>query len=68
VAYHIRDDPVWWYLGFVDTSTRRLRVWRVDAGRQVAVVMERAEDTGTSITNAAEMVVARNWRSSTPTR
>jgi len=54
----IRDDPAWLYLGFLDTSTRRLRVWRVGPGRLVAVVTERS-DSGTSITNAAEMVSAQ---------
>ncbi len=55
----IRDDPAWWYLGFLDTSTRRLRVWRVAPGRLVAVVTERMADPGTSVTNAAEMVAAQ---------
>jgi hypothetical protein len=55
----VRDDPAWWYLGFLDASTRRLRVWRVDPDRLVAVVTERQSDTGTSITNAAEMVAAQ---------
>jgi hypothetical protein len=58
-AQLIRDDPGWWYLGFLDTSARRLRVWRTDPGRLVAVVTEQPTDAGTSITNAAEMVAAQ---------
>ena len=56
----VRDDRTWWYLGFHNRmSTRRLRVWRVDPGRLVAVVTERTSDPGTSVTNAAEMVTAQ---------
>jgi hypothetical protein len=59
MAELIRDEATWWYMGFVGTSTRRLRVWRVAPGRLVAVVTERPDDAGTSITNAAEMVAAQ---------
>lgn len=55
----IRDDPAWWYMGYNGPATRRLRMWRTEPGRLVAVVTERMSDQGTSITNAAETVCAQ---------
>jgi hypothetical protein len=40
-------------------SHRRLRVWRAEPGRVVAVVTEWPDDEGTSITNAAETLTAK---------
>jgi hypothetical protein len=59
MAELIRDDAAWWYLGFNGPATRRLRVWRTGPRVVVAVVTERPDDQGTSITNAAEMVTAQ---------
>lgn len=50
----IRDEKYWPFPGYgATTSRRRLRVWKVEPGRVVAVVTERPGDKGTSITNAA---------------
>jgi len=53
----IRDDPAWSYLAPTGPATRRLRVWRTEPGRLVAVVTERG--AGMSITNAAETIAAQ---------
>ena len=60
MAELIRDDAAWAYQGLHGgVSTRRLRAWRDDDGLLVVTVTERAGDSGTSITNAAEMVLAQ---------
>ena len=54
----IRDEPTWGYLPPNGIPTnRRLRVWRTDVGRLVAVITE--DGDGTSITNAAAQVAAQ---------
>jgi hypothetical protein len=54
----IHDDPNWWYQGNgVTSATRRIRVYEMPDGRLTAVVTESGD--GTSITNAAETVIAQ---------
>jgi hypothetical protein len=54
----IHDDPNWWYQGHgVTSATRRIRVYEMPDGRLIAVVTESGD--GTSITNAAETVIAQ---------
>jgi len=56
----VRQDQAWLYQGFHGTlATRRLQVWQAGPGRLVAVVAEDPDDSGTSITNAAEAVIAQ---------
>jgi hypothetical protein len=56
VSELIRDE-VWTYPGFSGLTRRRLRVWGLDGqGTVVAVLTERPQDTGTSITNAAQAI------------
>jgi hypothetical protein len=54
----IHDDPSWWYLGHgITSATRRIRTYEQPDGRLIAVVTESGD--GTSITNAAETVIAQ---------
>jgi hypothetical protein len=54
----VDDNPGWWYLGHgITSATRRIRTYEMPDGRLVAVVTESGD--GTSITNAAETVVAQ---------
>lgn len=56
----VRDERAWLYQGFHGTlATRRLQVWQTGPGRLVAIVTEDPDDPGTSITNAAEAVIAQ---------
>lgn len=56
----LRDEAAWLYLGpYGGLHTRRLRIWRDGGGRLVAVVTEHQGDPGTSITNAAEAILAQ---------
>lgn len=56
----VRDEPAWIYLAQPwALATRRLRVFVVETGALVAVVTETPDDTGASITNAAEAVVVQ---------
>lgn len=63
----VREDRAWLYQGLPGVlQTRRLRVWRLPAtpgpdgrGRLLAIVTERPDDAGTSITNAVESVAAQ---------
>lgn len=51
----IRDEWDWWYQAPTGSAVRRLRVWRTEPRRLVAVVTE--EGAGMSVTNAAAIVV-----------
>lgn len=56
----VRQDPAWLYRGFGGSlATRRLQVWQTGPGRLVAIVTEGPDDSGTSLTNAAEAVIAQ---------
>lgn len=56
----IRDEADWLYRGFHgQLCTRRLRLWEHITGDLTAVITERPDDGGTSITNAAEYVAAQ---------
>lgn len=57
----IRDDNNWLYQGLHGyLSTRRLRVWKhITTDNLTAVITEHSNNTGTSITNAAESVAAQ---------
>ena len=52
----VRVDPMWSYLGPQKAGSRHLAVWRIGVRHVVAIVTERIDSEGISITNAAEEV------------
>jgi hypothetical protein len=58
-AQLIADYPQWAYFGGGEWTSRRLRLWRMDDGRLVAMLTENPGDPGTSLVNAAEEIAAK---------
>ena len=52
----VRVEPQWSYLGPQKAGSRHLAVWRIGVRHVVAIVTERADSGGISVTNAAEEV------------
>lgn len=50
----VLSDPTFTFGTPHGSSTRTLRLWRTNAGGTVAVITEHPDDTGMSVTNAAE--------------
>jgi hypothetical protein len=56
-GFVLERDELWTYPGYHGVARRRLRVWRAAPGSVVAVLTERQDDPGTSITNAAQAIL-----------